>query len=65
MKKIPQRTCMGCNTKKDKNDLIRIESTPPVDDDGVFLNPDFFWDHPETAELYTAFYKDIFKIYFT
>ena len=24
MKKMPQRTCMGCNTKKDKNDLIRI-----------------------------------------
>ncbi len=24
MKKIPQRTCMGCNEKKDKKDLIRI-----------------------------------------
>ena len=24
MKKIPQRTCMGCNIKKDKKDLIRI-----------------------------------------
>lgn len=24
MKKIPQRTCMGCNEKKDKRDLIRI-----------------------------------------
>ena len=24
MKKIPQRTCMGCNTKKNKNELIRI-----------------------------------------
>ena len=24
MKKIPQRTCMGCNQKKDKKDLIRI-----------------------------------------
>lgn len=24
MKKIPQRTCMGCNLKKDKNQLIRI-----------------------------------------
>lgn len=24
LKKIPQRTCMGCNTKKDKKDLIRI-----------------------------------------
>ncbi len=24
MKKIPQRTCMGCNAKKDKKDLIRI-----------------------------------------
>ena len=24
MKKMPQRTCMGCNTKKDKKELIRI-----------------------------------------
>lgn len=24
MKKIPQRTCMGCNAKKDKKELIRI-----------------------------------------
>ena len=24
MKKIPQRTCMGCNEKKDKDKLIRI-----------------------------------------
>lgn len=24
MKKMPQRTCMGCNIKKDKKDLIRI-----------------------------------------
>ena len=24
MKNIPQRTCMGCNEKKDKNQLIRI-----------------------------------------
>ncbi len=24
MKQIPQRTCMGCNTKKNKQDLIRI-----------------------------------------
>ena len=24
MKKIQQRTCMGCNEKKDKNQLIRI-----------------------------------------
>ena len=24
MKKMPQRTCMGCNLKKDKKDLIRI-----------------------------------------
>ena len=24
VKKIPQRTCMGCNEKKDKNKLIRI-----------------------------------------
>lgn len=24
MKKQPQRTCMGCNQKKNKNELIRI-----------------------------------------
>ena len=24
MKKQPQRTCMGCNQKKDKKDLVRI-----------------------------------------
>ncbi len=24
MKHIPQRTCMGCNQKEDKKDLIRI-----------------------------------------
>ena len=24
MKQIPQRTCMGCNTKKNKTDLVRI-----------------------------------------
>ena len=24
MKKQPQRTCMGCNEKKDKKELIRI-----------------------------------------
>ena len=24
MKRQPERTCMGCNTKKNKNELIRI-----------------------------------------
>lgn len=24
MKKIPQRTCMGCNIKKNKSELIRV-----------------------------------------
>lgn len=24
LSKMPQRTCMGCNVKKDKKDLIRI-----------------------------------------
>ena len=24
MKKVPQRTCIGCNLKKDKRDFIRI-----------------------------------------
>lgn len=27
MKSVPQRTCMGCNSKKDKKDLIRIVKT--------------------------------------
>ena len=38
MKKIVQRTCMGCNTKKDKRDLIRIvfnkEGTITIDKTG-------------------------------
>jgi hypothetical protein len=24
LKKLPQRTCIGCNTKKDKKELLRI-----------------------------------------
>ena len=24
MKKLPQRTCLGCNEKKNKNELVRI-----------------------------------------
>lgn len=24
MKKLPQRTCIGCNSKKDKKELLRI-----------------------------------------
>ena len=24
MKNVPQRTCMGCNSKKEKKDLVRI-----------------------------------------
>ena len=27
-KKIPQRTCMGCQTKKDTRDLVRIVRSP-------------------------------------
>ena len=27
MKKIPERTCLGCNEKKPKNELIRIVKT--------------------------------------
>lgn len=27
MKKVPQRTCIGCNTTKNKNKLIRIVRT--------------------------------------
>ena len=28
MKKIPQRTCIGCGLKKDKKELVRIVRTP-------------------------------------
>lgn len=28
MKQIPQRTCIGCNEKKDKIELIRIVKSP-------------------------------------
>ena len=28
MKQIPQRTCIGCNEKKDKTELIRIVKSP-------------------------------------
>ena len=28
MKKIPQRMCLGCQTRKDKRDLVRIVRTP-------------------------------------
>ncbi len=28
MKKIPQRTCIGCGMKKDKKELVRIVRTP-------------------------------------
>lgn len=27
-KKVPQRTCMGCQTKKDKRELVRIVRSP-------------------------------------
>ncbi len=27
-KKVPQRTCMGCQAKKDKRDLVRIVRSP-------------------------------------
>lgn len=27
-KKIPQRTCMGCQAKKDKHELVRIVRSP-------------------------------------
>ena len=30
-KKIPQRTCMACQEKKDKRDLVRIVRSPEVE----------------------------------
>ena len=34
-KKIPQRLCLGCNTGKDKNELIRVVKTKQGD---IFLD---------------------------
>lgn len=36
MKKIPQRTCIGCGLKKDKKELVRIVRTP---EDTLQLDP--------------------------
>ena len=36
MKKQPQRTCMGCNQKKDKKELIRIVKNK---EGQIFLDP--------------------------
>lgn len=35
MKRIPQRTCMGCNTSKDKDELIRIVKDK---DENIFID---------------------------
>lgn len=35
MKKIPMRTCIGCNEKKPKKELIRVVKTS---DGGVFID---------------------------
>ena len=35
-KKIPQRMCLGCQTKKDKRDLVRIVRTPDGD---IIIDP--------------------------
>ncbi len=50
MKNQPQRTCMGCNAKKDKRDLIRIvknkqnqisiDKTGKKEGRGAYLCPD-------------------------
>lgn len=47
MERLPQRTCMGCNTKQDKKDLIRIvknknneifiDTTGKMDGRGTYL----------------------------
>ena len=31
VRKVPQRTCIGCNEVKNKNELIRIVRTPESD----------------------------------
>ena len=53
MKRQPQRTCMGCNEKKDKKDLIRIvknknneisiDRTGKLDGRGAYICDDIKW----------------------
>ena len=66
MKKLPQRTCMGCNSKKDKNELIRIvknkENIIKVDEKGkepgrgayICLNMECFEKAKKTKKLEKA-----------
>ena len=37
MKRIPQRTCIGCNTTKNKNELIRIVKNK---ENEIIINPE-------------------------
>ena len=42
VKKIPQRQCVGCRTKRDKRDLLRIvlDATGKRSGRGVYVCPD-------------------------
>lgn len=55
MKKLPQRTCIGCNTQKDKKDLIRIvknnQGEVSLDKTGKALGRGaYICDNPECLE---------------
>lgn len=41
MKKLPQRTCVGCNLKKEKKDLIRIVKNK---EGNIFIDKTFKMD---------------------
>ena len=44
------------------HDLKRIDETPPMKNGKEYMEPDYFWDHPESSEYFENFYKEIFCI---
>ena len=71
MKHIPQRTCMGCNQKKDKKDLIRIvknkeneisiDKTGKMQGRGAYIcnNPECLTKLQKSKRLYRVFEMQI------
>lgn len=43
------------------HDFKRIETFPPKENE-EYKEPDYYWEHPESSEFFSKFYKDIFRI---
>lgn len=44
------------------HDFKRIDTSPPKDNEDEYKEPDYYWDHPDSSEFFSKFYKDIFRI---